>query len=47
VEDGTVYGRSTREAPVVGQDGVVIPRVAKREVGAYLPSHRAGVPTPY
>jgi hypothetical protein len=47
VEDGTVYGRSTGEAPLVGQGRVVIARAKKREMGAYLPSHRAGVPRTY
>src|SRR5258708_19743062 len=46
VEDGTVYGRSAGETPVVGQDDVVIARVEKREVGACLPRARAPPPPP-
>jgi len=47
LENGTVAGRSTGEAPLVGQGRVVIARAKKREMGAYLPSHRAGVPRTY
>jgi hypothetical protein len=42
-----VAGRATGEAHAVGQDSIVIAIAEKREMGAYLPNYRAGIPAAY